>query len=411
MSKCKNSQAKKTKSKDTTDTLVEKFPLHLTSEQTTLARTLQREAAKVWNATCTVHRMVYSRYHCWLGEGAIKAFVKGKYGIHSQSIQAVVETYFEVCERTRQLREQGYTSWRYPHRKKHFFTVTWKPLGITREERTLTLKNGRGRKPLALKLPARLSNAVIKQVRLVWHRNQYWLHVTVEKPALLKVRGGVTAAIDPGEVHAATITDGREALVVSGRLLRSLHRLRNKTLRKFQKAVSRTRKGSNRHRKLLAAKYRFLNNIERRIEHTMHTISAIIAKWCFNHNVKTVYIGNPEGVREKDCGRKHNQRINQWAFGKLHKLLEYKLKRHGIKLVPLDERGTSGTCPVCGVYTKQAGRTYKCGNCGFAGPHRDVAGASGILDKAVNGNFTKGRKLPEKVKYMRPRVVTLKKAA
>jgi len=92
-------------------------------------------------------------------------------------------------------------------------------------------------------------------------------------------------------------------------------------------------------------------------------------------------------------------------------MLEYKLKRHGIKLIPKDERGTTGTCPACSEYTRQTGRIYKCGKCGFTGPHRDVVGASGILDKSVNGNFTKGRKIPEKVKYMRSRVVTLKKVA
>jgi putative transposase len=307
--------------------------------------------------------------------------------------------------RTKLLHEKGHTDWRYPHRRKRFFTVTWKPLGINHEGQILKLSNGRGREPLSLNLPERLSSSVIKLVQLVWHRNQYWLHVTIEKSALQKVQGNVTAAIDPGEIHAMTITIGEEALVVSGRLLRSLHRLRNKVLRRFQKAISRSKRGSNRRKKLLAAKYRFLNNIERRIEHTMHTISVIVSKWCLNRNVKTVYIGNPDGVRKKDCGRKHNQRMSQWAFGKLQDLLEYKLKRIGIKLMPVEERGTTGTCPECGEYARQTGRTYKCGKCGFTGPHRDVVGASGILDKSVNGKFTKGRKLPEKVEYTRPKVL------
>jgi len=410
VSKCKNNQAKKLKPEGI-DTLVEKFPIHLTPEQITLARILQKEAAKVWNATCTIHRTVYIKHHCWLGEGAMKTFVKGKYGIHSQSVQSIVETYFECCERTRKLHEQGYTDWRYPHRKKYFFTVTWKPLGIAHKGRVLILSNGRNREPLVINLPQRLSRVVIKLVQLVWHRNQYWLHIAVEKPALPKVQGNVTAAIDPGEIHACTITEGKKALVVSGRLLRSLHRLRNKAMRKFQKDISRTQKSSSRRKKLLTAKYRFLNNIERRIEHTMHTISAIITKWCLNRKVSTVYIGNPDGVRKKDCGRKHNQRISQWAFGELRKMLEYKLNRHGIKLVSEDERGTSGTCPACAKYTKQAGRTYKCSKCGFTGTHRDVVGASGILDKSVNGKFTKSRKLPKKVEYTRPKVVTPKKAA
>ncbi|SHJ11916.1 RNA-guided endonuclease InsQ/TnpB family protein [Desulfofundulus thermosubterraneus] len=335
------------------------------------------------------------------------------YCLHSQSVQAVVETYFECCERTRKLHEQGNTHWRYPHRRKRFFTVIWKEAAIIHKGRILRLSNGWGKEPLIVKLPKRLTNTAILQAQLVWHRNQYWLHVTVEKPALLKVQGDVCAAIDPGEVHALTITDGDDALVISGRLLRSLNRLRNKVLRQLQRAISRTSSGSRKRKKLLAKKYRFLNWIERRIEHILHSISAQAVRWCLERNVKTVYTGNPEGVRERDCGRHHNQRMGQWAFGKLRDLLEYKLKRHGIELVAVDERGTSGTCPVCGEYTGQTGRVYRCGNasCGFTGIHRDVVGASGILDKAVNGNFTKGRKLPGKVEYLRPQVLAPKRAA
>ena len=413
MSKLKNkvSEGKKKRRKRTGDTLIEKFPIHLTPDQITLARSLQMEAAKVWNMVCFIHRLIYAAYHIWLGETAMKEFVKGRFKIHSQSVQAVVETYFECTERTKKLRAEGHTEWRYPHRRKFFFTVTWKELGITIDGAYLCLSNGRGREALKIKLPARLRGVEIRQVQLVWHRNQYWLHVAIEKPALNKVQGGVNAAIDPGEIHAVTITDGQEALVISGRLLRSLHRLRNKKLRWFQRAISRTKKGSRRRRKLLDAKYRFLNNIDRRIEHVLHAISAEAVHWCVDRGVSTVYVGDPSGVREKDCGRKHNQRMSQWAFGKLRGLLEYKLKRHGIKLISVDERGTSGTCPACTEYTKQSGRTYKCGNkdCGFKGAHRDVVGASGILDKSVDKGFTKGRVLPSKVEYFRPRVLAPKK--
>jgi putative transposase len=404
LSKCKNNRKKKA-SPENVDILVAKFPLHLTTEQIDLVRNLQREAARAWNTVCSVHRVIYGRYHLWLDEGAMKSFVAGGYGIHSQSVQAIVETYFECCERTRELREDGQTDWRYPYRKKYFFSITWKPLGITHEGGVLTLSSGRGRESLKLDLPERLTGSVIKLAQVVWHRNGYWLHVAIEKPALKKVQGGATAAIDPGEVHAVTITDGEQALVISGRLLRSLQRLRNKTLRKFQGAISRTKKGSRRRRKLLDAKYRFLNNIELRIEHARHTISAQVATWCSDHNISRVYIGDPSGVREKDCGRKHNQRMSQWPFGELRRMLEYKLKRLGVKLVKIEERGTSGTCPKCAEYTKQTGRIYRCGQCGFTGAHRDVIGASGILDKSVNGKFTRDRRLPERVEYSRPKVL------
>ncbi len=277
----------------------------------------------------------------------------------------------------------------------------------------MCLSGSRNQKELRIKLPVRLRGIEIRHVQLVWHRNQYWLHVVVEKPFLTKVQGGNKAAIDPGEVHAVAMTDGNEAVVISGRLLRSLHRLRNKKLRWFQRAISRTKKGSRRRRKLLDAKYRFLNNIDRRIEHVLHAISAEAVRWCIDRGVSIVYVGDPSSVREKNCGSKHNQRMSQWTFGKLRRLLEYKLKRQGIKLISVDERGTAGTCPACTVYTKQSGRTYKCGNkdCGFKGAHRDVVGSSGILDKSVNKVFTKGRVLPSKVQYSRPMVLASKKKA
>ncbi|WP_242843532.1 transposase [Thermincola ferriacetica] len=118
-------------------------------------------------------------------------------------------------------------------------------------------------------------------------------------------------------------------------------------------------------------------------------------------------MGDPQGVRKQECGRHHNQRMSQWSFGRLRDLLEYKLKRHGITLEKIEERGTSGTCPICNKYTKQTGRIYRCGNreCGFSGAHRDVIGATGILDLAVNGQFTPGRRLPEMVSYSRPVVL------
>ena len=412
MSKLKNKvgEGKKKRRKRAGDPLVEKFPLRLTPDQVAVARALQMEAAKVWNMVCFIHRLIYAAYHIWLGEAAMKDFVKGRFKIHSQSVQAIVELYFECCERTKKLREKGETDWRYPHRRKYFFTVPWKELGIIIDGAFLCLSGGRGQKEFRIKLPVHLRGIEIRHVQLVWHRNQYWLHVVVEKPYLNKIQGGNTAAIDPGEVHAVAMTDGKEAVVISGRLLRSLHRIRNKKLRWFQRAISRTKKGSRRRRKLLDTKYRFLNNIDRRIDHVLHAISAEAVRWCVSHNTKRVYIGDPSGVRDKDCGRKHNQRMSQWAFGKMKRLLEYKLKRYGIKLESVDERGTSGTCPICTEYTKQSGRTYKCGNkdCGFKGAHRDVVGASGILDKSVNGDFTKGRIIPTKVEYFRPNVLAPK---
>ncbi|WP_338833964.1 IS200/IS605 family accessory protein TnpB-related protein [Neomoorella humiferrea] len=75
-----------------------------------------------------------------------------------------------------------------------------------------------------------------------------------------------------------------------------------------------------------------MNWIGAQISHVEHAITKIATDWCLQRRVKKVYIGDPQGVREQDCGRYHNQRMSQWSFGRLRNLLEYKLKRHGITL-------------------------------------------------------------------------------
>jgi putative transposase len=99
LSKLKNNvgKAKRKRRQRTGDPLVAKFPLRLTPDQVTIARTLQMEAAKVWNrgtrpegGSCFIHRLIYAAYHIWLGEAAMKDFVKGRFKIHSQSVQAIV---------------------------------------------------------------------------------------------------------------------------------------------------------------------------------------------------------------------------------------------------------------------------------------------------------------------------------
>ncbi|HUW65982.1 MAG TPA: hypothetical protein VMW83_15075 [Spirochaetia bacterium] len=53
----------------------------------------------MWNMVCFIHRLIYAAYHVWLGETAMKEFVKGRCKVHSQSAQTIVELYFEYCVR------------------------------------------------------------------------------------------------------------------------------------------------------------------------------------------------------------------------------------------------------------------------------------------------------------------------
>lgn len=398
-------KAKKTKAGNRV--MTEKILLRLNENQKRIAGDIRREAARCWNAIVNLHRTIYNRYGIWLSGGQLKEFFKGRFRLHSQSVQALVELYEETCRRTKELKRNGETSWRYPWRKKYYFSATWKKAAISFKDNRISLSNGRGREPLEFKLPARVDPATVCQAQLVWKGACYWLHLSVEKPVPEQVTGNRVAGADPGEVHSLALTDGTECLVISGRLLRSWWRLQNKELGKYQRKLSRLKKGSRRWRRLNRKKRKFLEQMRRRKEHLLHTITAQAVGWCFERGVKTMYVGNPFEVTKKDHGRRHNQRIHQWAFGQMFNQLKYKLAARGVEMVQVGEENTSSTCPSCSAKGTFRGREFHCPDCDFS-CHRDVVGSLNIRSVGLYGEIIAGQKTVPKTTYLRPAVHTVR---
>ncbi len=66
---------------------------------------------------------------------------------------------------------------------------------------------------------------------------------------------GVVSSIDPGEIHTiASVTENGDSLVITGRYMRSIHRLRNKKLKELQYVMNRCKKGSKQWKKYNRAK-------------------------------------------------------------------------------------------------------------------------------------------------------------
>lgn len=216
--------------------------------------------------------------------------------------------------------------------------------------------------------------------------------------------GNKAAGANPGEVHSLAVTDGNECLVISGRLLRSWWRLQNKELGKYQRKLSRLKKGSRKWRRINRKKRKFLELMRRQREHLLHTITARAAAWCLGNSVKTLYVGNPVSVTAKDCGRRHNQRMHQWTLGQMFSLLKYKLAAHGIEMVLVGEENTSSTCPSCGAKGTFRGRVFHCPDCGFS-CHRDVVGSLNIRSVGMHGEIMAGQETVPKTTYLRPAVL------
>ena len=100
--------------------------------------------------------------------------------------------------------------------------------------------------------------------------------------------------------------------------------------------------------------------------------------WAIDHRVGTLRVGDPEGICDRDAGRRQNLRLRNWGRTHLIGALKDKAEMAGIEVVEVDERGTSSTCPLCRERVpKPRGRAFRCTFCGFSG-HRDVVGAANI---------------------------------
>lgn len=188
-----------------------------------------------------------------------------------------------------------------------------------------------------------------------------------------------------GEFHE----DG-ESLIVSGRKVRAIHRLRNKKLAEMQRLQSKCTKGSRQWKKVQRAKRYIRSKSERQLRDALHKTTMQFVDWCVQQSVSDVHLGDVEGVqrnsrKEKRLNRKQAQKLSNWSMGKVKQYLAYKLKREGIALHPVDESYTSQTCPVCRKRNRTASRNDRCA-CGYRG-HRDLHGARNILSKARYDEF------------------------
>lgn len=345
------------------------------------------------NTGCTLHKEARTSHTVWPGRNALQKATKGKFALHSQSVQMVVHAFLANVETTRQLKHIN-PKMRYPYKEKRFYPVHWPAQAVSREEKRVMLPVGRGRPSLVLPIafPENSSSCT-----LVWN-NGFELHVCVCTPQAETAPGNVHAAVDLGEIQlAAVTTNTAKGLIVSGRGIRSLKRQRNQQLGRLAKKQARCQKHSRRWKNLQRAKGKMCARAQRRIRDERHKATRMVIDFCIKHQVGSLYIGNPHGVRQRDSGRHHNQRMSLWQYGKDIEYLTQKRKQAHIMSFTGTERGTSSQCPVCGHRHKPKGRNWVCRRCGFTG-HRDLVGSTNMHKLAYGEQVV----FPRSITYLRP---------
>jgi putative transposase len=182
---------------------------------------------------------------------------------------------------------------------------------------------GRGRPSLMFKLDL---SEQIGACKLVW-MDGYELHVSVPSCPAATAPGQAQATVDLGEIHQAAVTTNTgAALVVSGRGIRSLKRRHHMALGQLARKRKRCKPGSRRSRRLWATRRKVSARKRRQIRDLRHKGTRKVIAFCQEQGVGCLFIGNPDGVRNKNSGRHHNQRMSAWEYGQDIAYLSYKAK-------------------------------------------------------------------------------------
>ncbi len=369
---------------------------HLSYAQFKRLQALHMEAAQVWNVCMETHKAARTNHEKWPGRDALQKAAKGRFALHSQSVQMIVHAFLANIETTRILRqEHPQMRMKYPWRQKRFYPVSWPAQAVSRDQHgRVVLPMGRGRQSLVL--PAKLPENS-GACTLVWNHG-FELHVRIETPQEEQSPGSVHATVDLGEIHlAATTTNTGQAMIVTGRGIRSLKRQRNRHLGHIAKKQSHCKKYSRRWKKLQRAKNKQCRRAQRRIRDMRHKATRKVIDFCVEQHVGSLFIGHPHGVRNHNNGRHHNQRMALWEYGKDIDYLTHKAKQAHISCFTGCERGTSSQCPMCGHKHKPKNRQWTCKACGFSG-HRDLVGSVNMHKIAYGEQVM----FPRSFTYLRP---------
>jgi putative transposase len=354
----------------------------------------QREAARVWTVCRNLHLVARQQHARWPGRDDLQCVTKGHFALYSQTVQMICHQFLANVETARELRKTN-RKIRYPYKDKHFFPLYWPAQAVSLERGRIVLPMGRGRASLVFQLDL---PEPIGSVKLVW-KDGYELHVSVPVIPAETVPGPVQATVDLGEIHQAAVTTNTgAALIVSGRGIRSLKRRHHIALRHLARKRHRCTRGSQRWRKLQRARRQVSARTRRQIRALRHQGTRKVITFCQQHQVGQLFIGNPDGVRQRNRGRHHNQRLAGWEYSRDIAYLSCKAKVAGIASFTGPERGTSSQCPVCGWKQKVKGRVWRCRNpmCSFEG-HRDVVGSVNMHPLAFGTKIA----FPAEITYQR----------
>jgi len=174
--------------------------------------------------------------------------------------------------------------------------------------------------------------------------------------------------VDLGIVNIAADSDGR---VYSGGHVNGLRHRARRLRKRLQARNTRSAK------RLLKARRRKEHRFGTWVNHTLS--KRIVAE--AQGTARAIAMEELGGIRERVSARQPQRAtLHSWSFNQLRLFVAYKASLAGVRVVYVDPRNTSRTCPACGLVDKRNRPTqasFVCVECGLAG-HADTIAALNI---------------------------------
>ncbi|MBS5909211.1 IS200/IS605 family element transposase accessory protein TnpB [Paenibacillus macerans] len=225
--------------------------------------------------------------------------------------------------------------------------------------------------------------------KLVYKHKKWFLHIpmTKEFPELDFADVNHIVGIDLGMNFLATTYDSQnKTTFYPGRTVKH-KRGQYKALRK-QLQMRQSPSARKRLKQIGSRENRYVTDVNHQIT------KALVETYPKSTLFVIENLNHVRSVTEKVCVR-HRYVLVSWAFHQFRQLLEYKAQRNGQRVIALDPKYTSQTCPKCG-HIERANRnkkthTFECRSCHYCS-NDDRIGAMNLYRKGIEyiGTVTAG---------------------
>ncbi|GED32749.1 RNA-guided endonuclease InsQ/TnpB family protein [Brevibacillus centrosporus] len=301
------------------------------------------------------------------------------YALRSQMAQSVIKT---VISCYKSLLSIG-SNWTNVQFKKPVYDLVWnRDYSLTKDHFSINTLQGRIKVPFETKGLERYFEGewLFGTAKLVMKYGKFFLHIPMTKIVELVSEKKINqiVGVDMGINFVAVSYDSKgKSLFFKGRPIKD-KRAHYKHLRK-QLQQRQTSSARRRLQAIGQRETRWMADIN-------HTVSkALVTRYGAN----TLFvIEELSGVRQatERVRTKDRYQSVSWAFYQLRQMLEYKALLQGAKVITVDPRFTSQSCPKCG-HTERANRnkkkhTFSCKNCSYTS-NDDRIGAMNLQRKGI----------------------------